>query len=70
VIAARSRCSRDILVAMQPGDLVGGRFEIHDRVASGGMGTVFRARDRETARTVAVKVIADSRPGDLERFSR
>ena len=34
-----------------------GRYEILDRVASGGQGTVYRARDTVLYRIVAVKVI-------------
>lgn len=49
-----------------------GRFEVIERVAQGGMGAVYRARDRSTDRTVAVKLI-EGPPGDEEsrrRFAR
>jgi len=36
------------------------RFEIHDRLGSGGFGTVYRAFDRRLERDVAVKVIETS----------
>jgi serine/threonine protein kinase len=38
-------------------DLTGTKYEIVERIGQGGMGTVYRARDRELARDVALKVI-------------
>jgi serine/threonine protein kinase len=38
-------------------DLSGTRYEIHDKIDQGGMGAVFRARDRELDREVALKVL-------------
>src|SRR3954469_16934643 len=40
---------------MQVGDLIAERYRIEMAVASGGMGTVYRARELSSARTVAVK---------------
>jgi eukaryotic-like serine/threonine-protein kinase len=42
---------------MRPGDLVGDRFEIEVQAGAGGMGRVFRARDRLTGELVALKVL-------------
>jgi len=53
---------------MKHGDLVGGRFEIGDRVREGGMGVVFRARDRESGHAVAVKTLLDA--SSRARFER
>ena len=39
---------------MEPGDVIGTRFVIETRHASGGMGTVFRALDRLPQETVAL----------------
>ena len=38
-------------------DLTGTKYEIVDRIGQGGMGTVYRAHDRELRRDVALKVI-------------
>ena len=48
-----------------------GRYAIVERVASGGMGEVFRARDTVLAREVAIKVLHRSLAGDqafVDRF--
>ena len=38
-------------------DLTGTKYEVIERIGQGGMGTVYRARDRELARDVALKVV-------------
>jgi serine/threonine-protein kinase len=53
------------------GRTLGGRFEILDLIGSGGMGEVYRARDRELDELIALKVIRDelqALPGILEGF--
>jgi tetratricopeptide (TPR) repeat protein len=42
---------------MRRGDVLAGRFEIEHEGGSGGMGEIFRARDRSTGGAVAVKVL-------------
>ncbi len=48
-------------------ETLSGRYEIGDRLGSGGMSTVYRATDRILERTVAVKVLAEHLSDD-ERF--
>src|SRR5262249_5195891 len=55
---------------MQPGDVVAERFEIERLAGTGGMGAVFRARDRETGEPVAVKVVRGADPVRSARFAR
>ena len=38
-------------------DLTGTKYEIEGRIGQGGMGTVYRARDRELGREIALKVV-------------
>lgn len=47
-----------------------GRFEITGVVAGGGMGEVYRARDSQLQRDVAIKLLRRSDPHDLDRFKR
>jgi serine/threonine-protein kinase len=49
------------------GELLSDRYEIHDRLGSGGMSSVFRATDTILERTVAVKILAEHLSDD-ERF--
>ncbi|GAB4570568.1 MAG: hypothetical protein Tsb0020_25470 [Haliangiales bacterium] len=42
---------------MRPGDVIAERFEIEREVATGGMGRIYRARDRQQGTPVAVKLL-------------
>src|SRR5215211_4589679 len=56
-----------------PGATLGGRYRLERRIASGGMATVWLARDEELDRDVAVKVLSDvltEDPAYVTRFQR
>ena len=50
--------------------VIAGRFELLSQAGTGGMSSVYRARDHQTNRIVAVKVLKLDRPFDLARFAR
>src|SRR5262249_2199808 len=52
------------------GDLIAERFEIEAMAAAGGMARVYRARDRETGRVVAVKLLEAAGDETIARFAR
>jgi eukaryotic-like serine/threonine-protein kinase len=57
----------------QPGDLIADRYELEELVGTGGMSSVFRARDRQLEREVAIKILHQHYAEDpeyLERFRR
>jgi serine/threonine-protein kinase len=59
--------------AVGPGATLAGRYVVEERIASGGMATVWRARDQVLARQVAVKILREdlaSDPEFRERFRR
>ena len=55
---------------MRAASVVAGRFEIERLAGAGGMGSVYRARDRETSRPVGVKVLKRSTDENARRFER
>ena len=44
----------------QPGDVVGGKYEIYRRLGVGGFGLVYLAYSRDTAEVVALKTFRTS----------
>src|ERR1700690_3619708 len=59
--------------SLEPGDVIGGRYEIVQLLGEGGMGAVYKALDREVERTVALKLIRPelaANPQILARFKQ
>jgi eukaryotic-like serine/threonine-protein kinase len=59
--------------ALQPGHILGGRYEILQVLGQGGMGAVYTAMDREVDRVVALKVIRPDladHPDIVQRFKQ
>ncbi|HXX93550.1 MAG TPA: protein kinase [Planctomycetota bacterium] len=58
---------------IQPGQVLDERFEITDIISQGGMATIYKATDRGTQKTVAIKIPMmrfESDPGAFARFER
>lgn len=56
---------------LTPGGALGGRYQLTQRIATGGMGDVWKAEDTVLGRTVAVKALQPAmleEPGFAERF--
>jgi serine/threonine protein kinase len=55
--------------SLREGDeLLGGRFRIEERIGRGGMGSVYRALDRERKKSVALKILNDMTPAHVTQL--
>ena len=54
---------------LNPGTVLSGRYEILEKIGSGGMAVVYRGRDRKLDRYVTVKVLREF-VGDEEFIER
>ena len=57
-------------VLLQPGTLLGSRYEILELLGEGGMGAVYKAKDNEVDRVIALKVIRPELAGNPEILQR
>jgi eukaryotic-like serine/threonine-protein kinase len=55
---------------LRPGDVIGARFCVERQLAAGGMGTVYKAIDKQTGKTVAVKLFDVKTATDVQRAYR
>ena len=70
--AISPRAGREKLPEYADGFVYAGRYEIEGFLGRGGMGSVYRVRDRESGATLALKILhaAADDPGGSERFRR
>ncbi|PYY03158.1 MAG: hypothetical protein DMG64_08840 [Acidobacteria bacterium] len=71
--AAAARAAINSSAILEPGTLLGGRYEIIAMLGLGGMGAVYKAYDRDIEREIALKVIRPdlaSNPELLQRFKQ
>jgi eukaryotic-like serine/threonine-protein kinase len=51
-------------------DILGDRYQLHDPIGRGGMSIVYRGRDMQTDRVVAIKVLHDVYSADPKYVTR
>jgi serine/threonine-protein kinase len=59
--------------SLAPGDVIGSRYEIRGRLGAGGMGAIYRVRDRQLHEDIALKMVLPERlesAGAIERLRR
>ncbi|MBA3396187.1 MAG: serine/threonine protein kinase [Deltaproteobacteria bacterium] len=55
---------------MQPGEIIGERFQIQSLASTGGMGSIYRAIDLTSGNLIAIKLMRDHVANEKERFQR
>ncbi len=56
--------------ALEPGQVLGNRYEVLGRLGAGGMGFVFHVHDRKMSEDIALKVVASARMHDAAMLDR
>jgi eukaryotic-like serine/threonine-protein kinase len=59
-----------MMTSDRAGSVLDGRFELEVECKRGGMGTIWRARDRQTAQAIALKILHGTGADQAERFVR
>ncbi len=67
-----TQANRNAAIGLIPGNTFAGRYEVKEILGQGGMGTVFKAVDRELGEVIAIKTLKQDflkeDPSALERF--
>jgi hypothetical protein len=70
ISADAADCDRAHLGELAPGQLFADRYEIQGLLGRGGMGAVYRVRDRKLDEVVALKLLTLDTEKAVERFQR
>lgn len=54
---------------LRPGDMLA-HFEVVSKLGAGGMGEVYRARDKKLGREIAFKILPEALSHDSDRLAR
>lgn len=69
-LAMRARAAMNHAAILEPGTILGERYEILEMLGLGGMGAVYKAHDRQIDRVIALKVIRPDLANNPELLAR